>query len=233
MDKVSLLKSLNDIGIHCHEDELQNLEDLMSMTLSTNEKFNLTAIKDEDSFRELMIYDSALALLTNDFHHKKVIDIGTGAGFPGLVLAILDSSIDMTLLDSTKKKVDYLSSYIKEKNYDVKTVCARAEEYAKVNREIYDIALARAVAPLHILLEMIIPLIKVNGVFLALKGKDAQSEIKSSEDALKKLHCKIEKTYEFVLPFSKEKREIIVIKKLKETPIKYPRLYAQIKKNPL
>ena len=233
MDKLSLCKYLDEYHISFDEKQISNLLDLMDKTLATNESFNLTAIKDESSFLEKMIFDSAIAIIDTDLTNKKVIDVGTGAGFPGLVLYILNPECDMTLFDATKKKIDYLNAYAKEKQYQIKTVNGRAEEFALQNRDVYDYAFARAVSSLNILLEIIIPMIKVDGYLIALKGKDAEIEIKSAKRALNEMGCVIEKINHFILPESKEERNIIFIKKVKPTNPKYPRRYSQIKNKPL
>lgn len=231
MNKETLVNELALRGIKVSDAQLESLINLMKDTLTTNEKFNLTAIKDEEAFLEKMIFDSAIALQELDLTDKKVIDVGTGAGFPGLVLYILNPNINLTLLDSTKKKIDYLSNYCKEHNYKVNCVSYRAEEYP--NREEYDYAFARAVASLNILLELIIPMLKVGGTFIALKGMGFEQEIIDSEKAFKKLNCHLVKIVEDELPDSKEKRVMIYIQKDKETNKKYPRSYADIKKLPL
>lgn len=231
MNKETLVNELALRGIKVSDTQLESLINLMKDTLTTNEKFNLTAIKDEEVFLEKMIFDSAIALQELDLTDKKVIDVGTGAGFPGLVLYILNPNINLTLLDSTKKKIDYLDNYCKDHKFKVNCVSYRAEEYPK--REEYDYAFARAVASLNILLELIIPMLKVGGTFIALKGMGFEQEIIDSEKALKKLNCHLVKIVEDELPDSKEKRVMIYIQKDKETNKKYPRSYADIKKLPL
>lgn len=233
MNKDSLLTSLSEKGIKCSETQLANLFDLMSSTLTTNEKFNLTAITSEEEFLEKMIYDSALGLLDVDLSNKKVIDVGTGAGFPGMVLYILNPNTNLTLLDSTSKKINYLKEYCSIKNYKVNTICDRIEEYSRKHIDGYDFAYARAVASLNILVEIISPLLKVGGTFVALKGKDADEEIKACANAIKKLNLEVSSVSYETLPESKEKRTIIHIKKLKSTPRKYPREYSVIKRLPL
>lgn len=228
-----LKKALNEYEINCDEKQLSLLNDFMNETLSANEKFNLTAIKDPNVFVEKMILDSALALYDVDLKDQSLIDVGTGAGYPGMVLRILSNNANIYLLDSTKKKIDYLADFANKKELKVNCVNARAEEYARENREAFDFATARAVAPLNILLEIVTPLLKVNGTFIALKGADYEQEINESKNALKKMNCKVSKIYEFELPESKEKRAIIHIKKLDKTNKKYPREYKDIKRLPL
>ena len=233
MNREKLVKELELRGIKCDEKQALQLEQFMHHILSWNERFNLTAIKDEETFMEKMIFDSAIALMDLDLTNKKIIDIGTGAGFPGMVLYLLNPNTDVTLLDSTNKKIELLKNYGLENGYSYKTVTARAEEYARNNIEKYDYAFARAVAPLNILLEISVPLLKVGGTFIALKGPGLDEELNASKNALNKLNCSIQKVIEDVLPESGEVRNIIYITKNKSTNKKYPRDYKEIKRIPL
>lgn len=213
--------------------DVELFEHLMRDTLITNELFNLTAIKEEDKFRELMIYDSLTPTRLVDFSNKEVLDFGTGAGYPGLPLA-LASSGHFTLLDSTKKKIDHINEYVNVNGLaNVKCLYTRGEDYSRKNREKYDIAIARAVGDLRELLEMIIPTIKVSGYFIAMKGAQGFEEIANAKKALNKLDCKVVEIDEFELPVSKEKRINILIQKNKKTKDKYPRSYSEISKKPL
>ena len=228
--KIDDLKQyLEQLEIEFDNQKIKELDDLMHSTLSQNEKFNLTAITDEEVFVEKMILDSAIALKDLNLTDKKIIDVGTGAGYPGMVIRIL-SNAKVTLLDSTKKKIDYLIDYAKEKGLSINGVSMRAEDYARQNSETMDYAFARAVASLNILLELIMPMLKVGGYFIALKGAGYEEEINSATNAFKKLGCHVESIYETELPESKEKRAIIRIKKDKPTNKKYPRQYSDIKK---
>ena len=230
MNKQELVKQLELLGV---ADKIDELENLQKDTLATNELFNLTAIKDETKFRELMILDSLFPLALTDFDNKKIIDVGTGAGYPGFPLAICSNG-DFTLLDSTKKKIDHINEFVKTHGFlHVYGVSARAEEYAKNHREEYDIAIARAVSSLNILLEIIAPMIKVDGYFIAMKGSKGYEEIEESKKALKELGMEVIKVQELELPESKEKRLNILIQKKKETNTKYPREYGVIINKPL
>lgn len=233
MDFIKLKQCLDNEEILYNEEQISLLKELMKSTLETNEKFNLTAIKDEESFVEKMIFDSALGIRDLDLDDKTVIDVGTGAGFPGMVIRILCSKAKVTLLDSTKKKIDYLKEFADNHSLKIEGVSERAEDYARNNREKYDFAFARAVAPLNILLELIVPLLKVGGEFVAMKGPGFEEEINQSSKALKKLNCSIKAIYETELPECHEKRAIIRIIKNKETNKTYPRLYKDIKNMPL
>lgn len=229
MNKEEFLSELNKRNIVVNEEQYQALIDLMDSTLTMNQKFNLTAIKDKDQFMEKMLFDSALALSDLDLTNKSIIDVGTGAGFPGMVIRILSSG-EVTLLDSTKKKIDYLNEYATNHHLDVKAVTARAEDFAHENIEKYDYAIARAVSQLNVLLEFIIPLLKVKGIFIAMKGPGYEEEINASKKAFDKLSCHLLKIIEDELPTSHEKRVLIYIQKDKPTNKKYPRQYSEIKK---
>jgi 16S rRNA (guanine527-N7)-methyltransferase len=226
MNKESLILELEKLNLDTSKVDL--LEAHMLETLKANESFNLTAIKEAEKFRELMILDSAYAFKYFDFSDKKIIDIGTGAGYPGMVLATLSKG-EFTLLDSTSKKVEFLRNFSSKNGYfNVNCVCDRAENFAKNHREEYDFAIARAVSELPILLELVLPHLKVGGYFIALKGSKGQIELEESKTALEKLGGEVYKIDEYELPESKEKRINIIIKKVKETNKKYPREYNQI-----
>ena len=233
MNKELLLKELAKRDIPCNEKTADELVAFMKHILEWNEKFNLTAIKDEEAFMEKMIFDSAIALTDLDLSGKKVLDVGTGAGFPGVVLYLLNKESDITLLDSTAKKINLLKDYAEQNGYNYSTVVARAEEYARENRGVYDYVFARAVAPLNILLELCLPLLKVGGVFIAMKGPGSEEEIVQSQNALKKLNGRVNKIIVDELPESGETRNIVYIVKDKETNKKYPRDYKDIKNLPL
>ena len=229
MNKKELEKYLLDFNLS----NVDSFEQLLKDTLDTNKKFNLTAIKDEEKFRELMILDSLYPLHLLDFDGKKVIDIGTGGGYPGLPLA-LASKGEFSLLDSTKKKIDHINEYVKDNHIDnVLGVCDRVEDFAKKNIEKYDIAIARAVSSLNVLVELILPLLKVGGCFIAMKGAKGKEEIEDAKRALKELGGEVVEIDEFKLPESKEVRINILIKKIKPSPKKYPRVYKQIIDKPL
>ena len=156
-----------------------------------------------------------------------------GAGFPSVVLAILSPKAHVFALDSTAKKVKFIEDYAKEKSLDVTGISARAEEFARDNRDRFMVVTARAVASLRILVELALPLLKVGGVFIAMKGPGFEEEIKEAQGALKKLKGEIDYIYEDQLPESKEARSFIYIKKVGETPNKYPRPYGEIKNKAL
>ena len=233
MNREKLIQELSQNNISFDEKRIDLLFSYMKYTLETNEKFNLTAITNEDEFVEKMIFDSALVLSNTDLSNKKVIDVGTGAGYPGMVLRILEPNVKMSLLDSTKKKIDFINVFALANNLPINSIVDRAEAYSRKYIEEYDVAVARAVAPLNILLEIITPLLKVGGEYIAMKGANYQEEIDQACKALKKLDVEITNIKEFVLPESQEKRVLIHIKKNKTTSKKYPRDYSEIKRHPL
>ena len=231
MTKEELRYALMMQQLHVDDSTMEKLEALISYTLEANEKFNLTAITNEEEFRELMIYDSLLPMKYVDFTNKKVLDLGTGAGFPGLPL-LLCNNMKLTFLDSTAKKINHIEQYLLANNLEAKAVAARAEDYAKKNREKFDIVISRAVSKLNILLELAIPYLKVDGLLLAMKGKNYQAEIEEAKSALNKLDAEIVDLHLDNLA-GNEERCLIVIKKNKVTKKKYPRSYSEIKSNPL
>ena len=233
MNKINFVKELASRGIYCDEKQLNLLWDFMHHVLETNEKFNLTAIKDEESFVEKMLFDSALLLNNQNFEGVDILDIGSGAGFPSVVVSILSPNTHVVALDSTAKKVNFIKEYAEKNNLNISTVAARAEDYAKENREKYMVVTARAVASLRVLLELAMPLLKVGGVFIAMKGPGFEEEIAEAKCAFNKLRCKVDYIYEDRLPESEETRSFIYARKVEETPKKYPRTFGEIKKQPL
>lgn len=200
-----------------------------------NKVMNLTGITEDKEVVIKHFADSVTVLNTIDFKEKSVIDVGTGAGFPGLPLKITEPSIKLTLLDSLTKRLNFLEEVCHNINTDAEFVHARAEELGQDEnyREKYDIAVSRAVAPLNVLAEFDLPFVKVGGVMVALKGPGAYAEVKTAEKALKELGGEIEKVEEVVLPNTDLKHTVIVIRKIENTPDKYPRRAKKIERNPL
>lgn len=233
MTKEEFIVALNNINIHLTKEAEDALEIYASFLLEYNEHTNLTAIKTMSDIYLKHFYDSLTISKLVDFNNGKLLDVGTGAGFPGMVLAICFPNLQVDLLDSNNKKIKFLEELIKKLNLtNVQTVYSRAENYTRVNREKYDYVTSRAVADLRVLLELNIPSLKINGEFLVMKG-NIDEELKLSQNAIKKLFCTITKKEEFTLPFNSGTRNIMIIKKTKETPSIYPRNYDKIKKRPL
>lgn len=202
-----------------------------------NEKINITAIKDDEEIYIKHFLDSIIVLDKSVEHEKKnIIDIGTGGGFPGLPLKIVNNNYKVTLLDSLRKRIDFLSIVIKElKLDDVYLIHGRAEDFGqnKEYREKFDICVSRAVAPLNVLSELCIPFVKVGGYFAAYKSENISEEIINSENAIIKLGGRIKNIKEINLPGSDIVRKIVVIEKIKNTENIYPRKAGKPSKDPL
>ena len=223
------------INIDLTEKQIYNFYDYMNLLLEWNEKVNLTAITEMDDIILKHFIDS-ITILKYLKEDDRIIDVGTGAGFPGIPIAIINSSFNITLLDSLNKRIMFLDEVCKKLELkNVKTIHSRAEDFGqdKNKRGKYDIAVSRAVANLATLSEYLLPLIKVGGTCICMKGPDAEKEIEDAKFAIKELGGKIEKVEKFMLPDSDMERNIVLIKKMKETPKKYPRKAGTPSKQPL
>ena len=230
MNKEEFIKELKKININITDEILAKLDIYYKLLVEENEKYNLTAITEENLVYLKHFYDSLSIVRIIDLNNQYLLDIGTGAGFPGLVLKILFPNLKIDLLDSTNKKCLFLQKVIDRLNLkDINVINARAEEYAKSNREIYDIVTSRAVAPLKHLLEYSIPLLKVNGNFISLKS-NIDEEIKNINNYYNKLHLKDEIIVKYELPYELSQRTLYKVTKKNITPMIYPRMYSQIKK---
>lgn len=199
-----------------------------------NKVMNLTAITDPAEAARLHFLDSAALLALADLRGKTVVDVGTGAGFPGLPLKILEPSIQLTLLDAQRKRVDFLREVCEDLGLeDVECVHGRAEEFAQQRRESFDFAVSRAVAALPVLTELCLPLVKPGGQFLAMKSVDTGGELNASGRAAVMLGGRLEKPLDYVISGTNIPRRLVILTKIEETPKKYPRTFAKIKKNPL
>lgn len=202
------------------------------LLLEKNQVMNLTAIREPDKVATLHFLDCMALLNVTDFREKAVIDVGCGAGFPGLPLKIAEPSIRLTLLDSLNKRVVWLrDELLPALEVEADCVSGRAEEYAAGHREQYDIATSRAVARLNLLAELCLPLVRPGGYFLAMKGQDAAEEVQEAERAVRTLGGRVERIWEY--PVEDAVHRVVVIKKVANTPVKYPRQFAKIKKQPL
>lgn len=228
------INELQKIGIEINDDQLKKLEKYYNILKEQNKVMNLTRIINKEDVYLKHFYDSLTICKIVDLNKpKELCDIGSGAGFPGIVLKIIFPQLNITLIDSLNKRITFLNYVIKELNLiNINTIHCRAEEYAKDNIEKFDIVTARAVAKTSILLELSIPMTKINGIFIAMKA-NIDEEIPNINNTCDKLNCKLEKIETFKLPKEESIRNLICFRKLQSTNIKYPRKFEQIKKNPL
>ena len=230
MNLALFIEETKKLGIELTSQQLEKLNKFYELLISWNQKMNLTRITEKEDVYLKHFYDSLTLSKVIDLNQDLTLcDVGSGAGFPGIVLKICFPNLKITLLDSLQKRVNYLNEIIKELDLkDIEAIHTRAEEYAKQNREKFDIVTARAVANLKILSELCIPMVKVNGLFIAMKA-NIEEEIENSTEILKKLDSKIEKIETFYLPIENSIRNIILIEKLKPTNTLYPRRIEKIK----
>ena len=225
-------KEIAKLNIEITEKNLEDLDIYKEMLLEYNKKFNLTAIKTEEEIYLKHFYDSLTLVKGVDLtKNLKILDIGTGAGFPGLVLKIFYPELEITLLDSNHKKIMFLEQVIKRLNLkNITCLNTRAENLPNNYREYFDIVTSRAVAHLRILSELSIPYLKVNGKLIAMKGI-SETEIEESEKILTELNSNLLEVIKFNLPIEGSNRSLIIVEKEKETDKKYPRSYDKIIKN--
>ena len=237
MEKTNFYKKMAEesekIGIKLPDEQLNEFYEYMQLLLEWNEKMNLTAITDPEEVIKKHFVDS-ITIKKYIKEENRLIDVGTGAGFPGIPLKIVDKSIKLTLLDSLNKRINFLNEIIEKLNLkEVNTIHSRAEEYAKNKvRESYDVAVSRAVADLPILLEYLMPYVKLNGICICMKGPKAQEELERSKKAINILGGKLEK-FEKITIDEEMERNLIIIRKIKDTPNKYPRKAGIPTKNPI
>ena len=199
-----------------------------------NAVMNLTAISGEEDTARLHFLDSAALAELVDLSGKRVIDVGTGAGFPGMVLKILRPETELTLLDSLDKRLRFLSTVCGELGFaDVQCLHARAEEAPPELRQSFDVACSRAVARLNLLAELCLPFVKVGGIFAAMKGPEVTEELRNAEKGIRLLGGEVERVAEYAVPGTELRHNAVLIRKVSETPKKYPRKWGQMKKQPL
>ena len=233
MDKMkeTLIQGLPELSLELPDDTLDTLCGFGHAMVKQNEVMNLTAITEPAAVAKLHLLDSLTVLTAADLTGKRIIDVGCGAGFPGVPLAIACKSAKITLLDSLGKRMKWLETVLPALGVNAECITARAEEEAAKRRESYDFATSRAVARLNILLELTAPYVKVGGKVLAMKGSAGKEELQEAGSAISKLGLKLEKVLEF--PMDGTAHSVIVLRKVKPTPAQYPRRYAKIKQQPL
>ena len=229
--KHTLMAELPTLGLSLREDQIDRLCRFGALLLKQNQVMNLTAITEPTAVARLHFLDSLALLREEALAGKTLIDIGCGAGFPGVPLAIAEPTLRVTLLDSLQKRVNWLKTILPELGVDATCVAARAEEYVAEHREAYDVATSRAVARLNILSELCLPYVKVGGKFLALKGAMAQAEADEAKTAIEALGGRLSEIREY--PVGETTHRIVVVEKVRPTPKAYPRKFAKIKQQPL
>ena len=230
--RTTLDAGLPALGLELSEETRQKLCDFGAAVVKQNEVMNLTAITAPDQVAKLHLLDSLSVLCCTDLKGKTLIDVGCGAGFPGVPTAIACPDAKITLLDSLAKRMNWLETVLPELGVtNARCITARAEEAVATRREKFDYATSRAVARLNILLELTAPYVRIGGAVLALKGAAAREELAEAQNAIRKLGLKLEEVREF--PVDGAMHAVIILRKVHATPAQYPRRYAKIKQAPL
>lgn len=232
MNKEEFISNLKRINIVLNEEKLNDLDKYYKLLIEYNEKINLTAITDEKDVYLKHFYDSLTLSKVIDLNKDLLLcDIGTGAGFPGIVLKIVFPKLNITLLESLDKRIKFLNVVIETLNLkNIKAIHSRIEDFNEIEK--FDVVVSRAVAKTNVLLELGCRLPKTNGLFILMKG-NIEEELKESENSIKKLNYSIEKVNSFKLPIEDSERNILILKKIKSTDKIYPREFSKIKKKPL
>ncbi len=229
--KDTLLAGLPELNLTLTPEQVDTLCGFGNAVIRQNEVMNLTAITQPDQVAKLHLLDSLTILSAADLRGKRLIDVGCGAGFPGVPLAIGCPELEVTLLDSLGKRVHWLEEILPTLDVRAHCITARAEEAVTDRRESFDIATSRAVARLNILLELTAPYVKVGGLVIAMKGAAAQEELAECSRAIRTLGLKLKEVKQF--PIDGASHSLILLRKVAPTPPQYPRRYAKIKQMPL
>ena len=229
-----MLEDLLGRALSLDEPALRRFRRYYELLTEWNRVMNLTAISGEEDTARLHFLDCAALAELTELDGKRAIDVGTGAGFPGLVLKILCPGLELTLLDSLDKRVRFLSTVCEELNFpDVCCLHARAEEAPAELRQSFDLACSRAVARLNLLAELCLPFVKVGGLFVAMKGPEVTEELREAEAGIRLLGGQVEQVAEYAVPGTDLRHNAVLIRKISDTPKKYPRKWGQMKKQPL
>ena len=234
MNLNNFIKEVEKLNIHLSEKQLEQLEEFYNLLIDYNEKVNLTRITEKDDVYLKHFYDSLTLIKAIDLTKGLTIcDVGTGAGFPGIVLKICFPQLKVTLVETLQKRVRFLYLVKEKLNLKDLFICKeRAEIFARNNRNKYDLVTSRAMARLNILNEMCIPLVKVNGYFIPMKGS-IEGEIDEASNSIKELNSELENIVSFTLPIENSIRNLVIIKKIGDNKTIYPRSFSEIKKKPL
>ena len=222
---------LEAMALPLSEDQRATLCAFGEAVVEQNKVMNLTAITEPTAVAKLHLLDSVSLLKCADLAGKRLIDVGCGAGFPGVPVKIACPEVELTLLDSLGKRMNWLSATLPGLGVEAECVTARAEEAVASAREQYDFASSRAVARLNVLLELTAPFVKVGGAVLAMKGSAAAEELEEAQNAISRLGLRLEKVHHF--PVDGADHAVIVLRKVRPTPAQYPRRFAKIKQFPL
>lgn len=231
--KQALLTGLEALPVELTDSQVDTLCRFGQALIEKNQVMNLTAITEPQAVARLHFLDCISLLGIQDFRGKSVIDVGCGAGFPGVPLKIAEPTIQLTLLDSLKKRVDWLAQVLPALDVDACCAAARAEEYVTAHREQFDLAVSRAVARLNLLAELCLPYVTVGGAFLAMKSVDCDEELSQAARGIGLLGGKVEQIVDYPIPGTGTVHRAVVIRKVKKTPPQYPRRFSKIKQSPL
>lgn len=229
----ALLSGLSQLNIPLTDAQIDQLCSFGQRLLEKNQVMNLTAIREPEAVARLHFLDSLALRNFCDFAGKTVADVGTGAGFPGVPLKIAEPSMELTLLDSLNKRIDWLAETLPALGVEAECVHARAEEFAEEAREQFEVVTSRAVARLNVLAELCLPLVQEGGVFIAMKGADCDQEVSEAARGVAMLGGKVERLADYPVPGTDAVHRAVVIRKVKPTPKQYPRRFAKIKQSPL
>lgn len=229
-----LSSGFEQLGVPVPDGALARLREYYEYLSERNAVMDLTAITGEENTARLHFLDCCALLTTADFAGKRLIDIGSGAGFPGLPLKIMSPTTRVTLLDSLRKRVDFTSECVSRLGLEgIESLCLRAEEAPLKMRESYDIATSRAVAKLNLLLELALPFVRTGGVFLAMKGPDCGEEVAGAANAAGQLGGRIREVRRYTIPGTDVSHAVVIVDKLSPTPPQFPRRWARMQKKPL
>lgn len=229
--KTTLTEGLEHMALPLRESQIDTLCAFGAAVVKQNEVMNLTAITEPAAVAKLHLLDSVSLLKCEHLEGKTLIDVGCGAGFPGVPVKIACPGVKLTLLDSLGKRMNWLGTILPQLGVEAECVTARAEEAAAQRREQYDLASSRAVARLNVLLELTAPFVKVGGAVLAMKGSAAMEELAEAKNAISKLGLKLEQVHHF--PVDGADHAVIVLRKTAPTPAQFPRRFNKIKQFPL
>ncbi len=228
-----LIGGASELGLKMSEGSADKLMRYLELIEEKNAVMNLTAIREPAEAVKLHFLDALGIATVMDMSGKRVIDVGCGLGIPGMALKLYDDSIELTLLDSLGKRIEFLKDVCDEVGTQAECIHARAEELARERREGYDIAVSRAVAELNILCELVLPFVRVGGIFCAMKSSGSDEELKCAKNAIKTLGGRLLDVHDYKIPFTDVTHRLLIIEKVERTDEKYPRKFARISKNPL